>query len=246
MSYYTSSTYGDRIADVYDSLFTGSDPSAATLLADLAGGGPVLELGIGTGRLALPLAERGLAVHGIDASEAMVAKLRAKPGGAAIHVTIGDFSRMRLDERFALVFVAFNTIFSLETQEQQIDCFRAVAAHLREDGVFLVEAFVPDLSRFAGGQRLATVRIEDDGEWIEASQHDPATQRVESRLIRLHDQGVQRFPIRIRYVWPSEMDLMARLAGLSLRHRWAGWQRQPFSSASAFHVSVYARAGATG
>lgn len=244
MSYYTSSTYGERIADVYDSLFRGTDPSAVAALADLAGSGPVLELGIGTGRLALPLAERGIAVHGIDASPAMVAKLREKPGGAAIPITIGDFSTMQLEERFSLIFVAFNTIFSLETQEQQVACFQAVAAHLREDGMFLVEAFVPDLSRFGHGQRLATVRIEEDGEWIEASQHDAASQRVETRLIRLSGHDVQRFPIRIRYAWPSELDLMARLAGLSLRHRWANWLRHPFSSASGFHVSVYARDGA--
>jgi len=244
MSYYTSATYGERIADVYDSLFRSPDPSAVTLLADLAGGGPVLELGIGTGRLALPLAERGVAVHGIDASPAMVAKLRAKPGGAAIPVTMGDFSSFQIDERFPLIFVAFNTIFALETQAQQVACFRSVAAHLREEGVFVVEAFVPDLSRFEHGQRLATVRIEDESEWIEVSQHDPASQRVESRLICLSGEGVQRFPIRIRYAWPAELDLMAQLAGLSLRHRWANWLRHPFSSASAFHISVYARENA--
>jgi SAM-dependent methyltransferase len=241
MSYYTSSTYGDRIADVYDSLFSHGDPAAITLLAELAGEGPVLELGIGTGRLALQLAERGVPVHGIDASTAMVAKLRAKPGGAAIPVTIGDFSDMRLDARFSLVFVAFNTIFSLETQEDQIRCFRSVAEHLQPDGLFLVEAFVPDLSRFERDQRLATVRIDDEGEWLEVSQHDAVTQHVDSRLVRLTEAGVQRFPIRIRYAWPSELDLMARLAGLSLRHRWSGWQRQPFWSSSAFHVSVYER-----
>lgn len=241
MSYYTSSTYGDRIAAVYDSLFSGIDPAAITLLEELAAGGPVLELGIGTGRIALPLAERGVAVHGIDASPAMVARLREKPGGASIPVTMGDFSSFNLDQRFALVFVAFNTMFSLETQDQQVDCFRSVAAHLRDDGRFLVEAFVPDLSRFQQGQRLATVRVDDDGEWLEASQHNAAGQHVDSRLIRITQSGVERFPIRIRYAWPSELDLMARLAGLSLRHRWSGWRRTPFTSASGFHVSVYAR-----
>ena len=243
MSYYTSSTYGDRIADVYDSLFTHPDPAAIALLTELAGDGSVLELGIGTGRLALPLAERGGAVHGLDASPAMVAKLRAKPGGAAIPVTIGDFSDFRLDERFSLVFVAFNTLFSLETQEEQTRCFRSVASHLRDGGLFLLEAFVPDLSRFTHGQRLATVRIEADGEWLEASQHDAATQHVDSRLIHITEgAGARHFPIRIRYAWPSELDLMAQLAGLSLHRRWSGWHRQPFSSSSAFHISVYERA----
>ena len=245
MSYYTSSTYGDRIADVYDSLFTHSDPAAIALLTELAGGGPVLELGIGTGRLALPLRERGVDVHGIDASPAMVAKLQAKPGGAAIPVTMGDFSAVRLDHRFSLVFIAFNTLFSLETQEEQVRCFRSVASHLQDGGMFLVEAFVPDLSRFDHGQRLATVRIDAEGEWLEASQHDAATQHVDSRLVYITEgEGARHFPIRIRYAWPSELDLMAQLAGLSLRHRWAGWQRQPFSSSSAFHISVYARMAA--
>jgi SAM-dependent methyltransferase len=241
MTEYSASTYGDQIVDVYDALFGDYDSSAITLLADLAGDGPALELGIGTGRLALPLAERGVAVQGIDASAAMIEKLRTKPGGASIRVAVGDFSNVALEERFSLIFVAFNTFFALQTQEDQVRCFRSVASHLREGGTFLIEAFVPDLTRFDRGQRLAVSRIEPGRVWLEATRHEPATQQVDSQLVRLADEGVRLFPIRIRYAWPSELDLMARLAGLALRVRWGGWQRQPFSSASSAHISVYER-----
>jgi SAM-dependent methyltransferase len=241
MNEYVASTYGDQIADVYDKLFREPDPSAIETLADLAGRGPVLELGIGTGRLALPLAERGIVVHGIDASRAMVEKLRRKPGGAEIPVTLGDFSNVALDQKYALVFVAFNTFFALQTQEEQVRCFQQVASGLRNGGAFLIEAFVPDLARFDRGQRLAVSRVDPDRVWLEAARHQAATQVVDSKLVALSEKGVQLFPIRIRYAWPSELDLMARVAGLRLRDRWSGWTRQPFTSASAAHVSVYER-----
>jgi SAM-dependent methyltransferase len=151
MTEYSASTYGDQIVDVYDALFGDYDSSAITLLADLAGDGPALELGIGTGRLALPLAERGVAVQGIDASAAMIEKLRTKLGGASIRVAVGDFSNVALEERFSLIFVAFNTFFALQTQEDQVRCFRSVASHLREGGTFLIEAFVPISRALIGG-----------------------------------------------------------------------------------------------
>ena len=241
MTNYDPSTYGDQIADVYDSLFGDPDQSAIAILAELAGKGPALELGIGTGRIALPLSERGVVVHGIDASTAMIERLRKKPGGADIPVVLGDFSRMSIEKRFALIFIAFNTFFGLQTQEEQIRCFRSVASHLSEDGLFLIEAFVPDMTRFDRGQRLAVSRIEPDKVWIEAARHNASMQLVDSQLVRLSNEGVRMFPVRIRYAWPAELDLMAQLAGLALRNRWGGWQRQPFSSASSFHVSVYAR-----
>jgi SAM-dependent methyltransferase len=200
-----------------------------------------IELGIGTGRFALPLQERGLTVHGIDASAAMVEKLRAKPGGRDIAVTIGDFSRVTLDASFELIFVAFNTFFGLLTADDQLQCFRNVASMLRPDGVFVIEAFVPDLRRFDRGQRFAVTRIEPRAVWLEASLHDAASHAVNSQLVRLSVDGVQLFPLRIRYAWPAELDLMARIVGLRLRERWSGWDRQPFSSASAAHVSVYER-----
>jgi SAM-dependent methyltransferase len=239
---YSPSTYGDEIADVYDVLHGELDPAAIPTLTELAGRGPVLELGIGTGRFALPLLECGLTVHGIDASAAMVEKLRAKRGGGDIAVTRGDFSRVALDETFQLIFVAFNTFFGLLTAEDQVRCFRNVASMLRPEGAFLIEAFVPDPGRFDRGQRLAVTRIEPGAVWLEASRHDASGQVVDSQLVRLSADGVRLFPIRIRYAWPSELDLMARMAGLGLRDRWASWDRQPFSSASGAHVSVYERA----
>jgi SAM-dependent methyltransferase len=241
MTDYAASTYGDQIAEVYDVLFREHDPAAIETLADLAGQGPVLELGIGTGRLALPLAERGVVVHGIDASPAMVEKLRSKLGGAKIPVTVGDFSVVTTDQRYSLVFVAFNTFFGLQTQEEQVRCFRHVASLLCKGGAFLIEAFVPDLGRFDRGQRLAVSRVDPDRVWLEAARHEASTQVVDSQLVAISQQGVRLFPIRIRYAWPSELDLMAQVAGLRLRDRWSNWKRQAFSSGSAVHVSVYER-----
>jgi SAM-dependent methyltransferase len=241
MMSYSAATYGDEIADVYDTVHGEHDPTAIATLPALTGQGPALELGIGTGRLALPLAQRGITVHGIDASSAMIAKLRSKVGGADIAVTIGDFSRVIIDERFELVFVAFNTFFSLVTADDQVRCFYNVVSMLTPTGAFVIEAFVPDLGRFDRGQRLSVFRIEPRAVWIEASKHDAATQVVDSQLVRLSAEGVRLFPIRIRYAWPSELDAMARVAGLRLRDRWTGWNKQPFSSASMAHVSVYQR-----
>jgi SAM-dependent methyltransferase len=244
MTEYDASTYGERIADVYDAWPTvpGDTEAAVARLAELAGRGPVLELGIGTGRLALPLAARGLAVQGIDASPAMVAKLREKPGGERIPVALGDFADVAVDGRFALIFVAFNTFFALLSQEAQVRCFAAVAARLAEGGVFVIQAFAPDLARYDRGQRLGVIAVDSAGALLEASVHDPVAQRVHSLQVSLSDRGVRTYPVEIRYAWPSELDLMARLAGLTLQHRWGGWDRQPFTTDSRIHVSVYARA----
>ena len=238
---YTSSTYGDRIADIYDqwSGVPRDTPQTVELLAGLAGEGPVLELGIGTGRIALPLLERGVEVHGIDSSEAMVAKLREKPGGARIPVTIGDFARFDLDSSYSLVFVVFNTLFGLLTQEDQVSCFAAVARHLKDDSCFVVEAFVPDPCRFDRGQRTQTMSAGTDLVRIEASRHDPVAQRVMSQHIYLREEGIRFYPVQIRYAWPSELDLMARLAGLRPRERWSDWERARFDAGSGRHVSVY-------
>jgi len=242
---YDASTYGENIAEVYDEWYAkyarASTDSVVEFLAALAGKGPVLELAIGTGRVALPLAARGLEVHGIDASPAMVAKLRAKPGGDRIPVTIGDFADVGVAGEYSLIFVVFNTIFALLTQEDQIRCFRNVAGHLSNNGSFVVEAFVPDLQRFDRNQRFALEGIDPDQVRLEASQHDPASQSVVSRHIVVSEQGVKFYPLKIRYAWPSELDLIARLAGLQLRERWGGWRREPFNAFSASHVSVYAR-----
>ena len=233
--------YGQTWAAIYDEVHAFLDPTAAVdALADLARGGPALELGIGTGRVALPLAARGVAVHGIDASEAMVAKLREKPGGAAIPVTIGDFTHATVDGEFALIYIVFSTIFGPLTQDAQIACFQAAAAGLEPGGVFVVEAFVPDPTRFDRGQRVWVNRIEDARVDLLVSRHDPVAQRVTSQRIELGDAGMKMHPVEVRYAWPSELDLMARLAGLRLRERWGDWRRGPYT-ASGMHVSIYER-----
>jgi SAM-dependent methyltransferase len=181
-------------------------------------------------------------VHGIEASEAMVAKLRAKPDGDGIPVTVGDFADVAVEGEFSLVYIPFNTLFCLLTQEDQLRCFQNVAGVLAADGVFVVEAFVPDLSRFDRDQRLALEGYEPDGLRIEASKHDRMNQRVESRHVVISEHGIKFYPLQIRYAYPSELDLMARVAELRLRQRWGGWRREPFTSASMSHVSLYERA----
>jgi SAM-dependent methyltransferase len=243
MEGYGPATYGDRIADTYDELYqdTLDTEGAVETLADLARGGPVLELAIGTGRVALPLAERGLEVHGIDVSERMVGKLREKPGGDAIPVTMGDFADVPVDGTFRLVFVAFNTLFGLLTQEDQLRCFANVAKHLTDDGVFVVEAFFPDLARFDRGQRIQVNHVDAESVMFDTSRHDPVEQRVDSQHVVITEGETKLYPVSIRYAFPSELDLMARLAGLDLRERWGNWKREPFTAESNRHVSVYAR-----
>jgi SAM-dependent methyltransferase len=241
MQRYDATTYGERAAGVYDDWYGEYSEAMIDRLAELAQSGPALELGIGTGRVALPLRERGVAVHGIDASEAMVARLRQKPGGAAIPVTMGDFGRVAVEGRFALVYVVFNTFFALLSQEDQVCCFQAVAEHLTPEGVFVLQAFVPDVGRFDRGQRVSVTRVDNDAVHLECSRHDPVNQRVTSHHVVMTPAGVQLYPVQVRFSWPSELDLMARLAGLRLRHRWGDWDRQPFTAASKSHVSVYER-----
>ena len=239
-------TYGDRMAEIYDEYHEhlGApevvDPMV-DVLAELAGDGAALELGIGTGRIALPLAERGVEVHGIDVSEAMVAKLREKPGGPAIAVTMGDFVQFDLEGRYSVIYVVFNTLFALPSQEAQVECFQSVARHLAGGGVFVLEAFVPDPGRFDRGQRISAGIVEDDRVTIDMGRHDPVTQSVTSSHLYITPEGIRMYPVNTRYAWPSELDLMAQLAGLRLRSRWADWRRAPFTAASPGHVSVYER-----
>ena len=244
MKDFQESTYGDRIAEVYDEIYGSlSSPDrvdpVADVLSELAGDGPALELGIGTGRVALPLAERGVEVHGIDASEAMVAKLRQKPGGTEIPVTLGDFVEVGVEGRYSLVYVVFNTFFAPLTQEAQVRCFENVARRLTEGGVFLIEAFVPDLTRFVRGQNIQAGVIETDHVSIDLSRHDPVEQTVTSSHMYISESGMRLYPVKLRYAWPSELDLMARLAGMVRRHRWSDWQGSPFTASSTNHVSVY-------
>jgi SAM-dependent methyltransferase len=238
---YDATRYGEEIADVYDDLPThpADAEAAAARLAELAGAGPALELGVGTGRISLPLAAHGVAVSGIDASEAMVTKLRAKPGGEHIPVTIGDFADVDVDGRFALVFIVYNTFFALLDQAAQQRCFRRVAEHLAAGGRFVIEAFVPDVTRFERHQHVEVRHVGADAAMLSLSRHYPATQRVDSLLVRLAHDGTRTWPVHIRYSYPSELDLMAEQAGLQLEHRWGGWDHEPFTDDSVTHVSVY-------
>lgn len=247
MQDYTDSTYGDRIADHYDEWYTdvplaGDVDAAVSFLRGVAGHEAALELGIGTGRVALPLKAAGSDVHGIDASEAMVARLRAKPGGTDVPVTIGSFAEFDLGRRFRLVYVVFNTFFALANQEQQVSCFAAVARHLDDQGAFVMEAFVPDLSRFERGQHVGAVQVGVENVRLDVSTFDPTNQVVHSQHVVLSRGDVRLFPVRIRFAWPSELDLMARLAGLRLKDRWGNWDRTAFRGDGAKHVSVWERA----
>jgi len=234
--------YGDRWAGVYDEHHAGMDPAPAVeFLAGLAGDGLVLELAIGTGRVALPLADRGIAVEGIDASEAMVARLRAKPGGESIPVVIGDMAQVPASGPFRLVYLVFNALFGLLSQAQQAECFGNVARVLDPGGVFVIECFVPDLARFDRGQRVQTRAVTEDSAIIELSRHDVAQQRIITQIVTLDGQGAHLLPVALRYSWPSELDLMAQQADFQLRERYGDWNRRPFDSSSRGHVSVYQR-----
>jgi SAM-dependent methyltransferase len=234
--------FGERVAARYDeSSAEMFDPAvvepAVAFLAELAGTGRALELGIGTGRIALPLARRGIRVHGIDLSQAMVARLRAKPGGEGIAVTIGDFATSTVDEPFSLVYLVFNTIVNLTTQDEQVACFQNAAAHLEPGGSFVIEVGVPSLRRLPP---RATVNVSSFSEtYFCLDEFDVATQGLVSHHYRAAGDAFEKRSIPFRYVWPSELDLMARIAGMALRERWSGWTREPFTSDSTKHVSVW-------
>jgi SAM-dependent methyltransferase len=235
-------SFGEDVAQMYRDIQRGDERAAVAFLASLAGPGPALELAIGTGRIALPLAACGIRVDGVDLSPAMVAQLRAKPGGAQLTVTIGDFAEVPVPGTYRLIFVVWNTLFNLLTQDDQVRCFANVAAHLTTDGVFVVEAFVPAfLYRLRHQQYVEAEAIEVDEVRLDVLRHDAATQRLEESHVSLSRVGVRLNPVVQRYAWPSELDLMARLAGLRLQGRWGGWDREPFTSSSSVHVSVYGR-----
>jgi hypothetical protein len=205
----------------------------------------VLELAIGTGRIAVPLAARGVPVTGIELSRAMAARIADKPGGEAIAVTIGDMTTTRVAGEFSLVYLVFNTISNVTTQEGQVDVFRNAAAHLRRGGLFLVEVGLPSLRRLPPGQDIVPFRVAPDpegGGYVGFDQFDVVTQEFTSNHVTVSADGSGQFRrIPFRYAWPAEMDLMARIAGLELRHRWSGWDRSPMTSESTKHVSVWAR-----
>ncbi|MBU1746402.1 MAG: class I SAM-dependent methyltransferase [Chloroflexi bacterium] len=242
MNTYQEDTYGDRIAGVYDAWYAEYDDATLVTLRELAQGGRALELGIGTGRIALPLQQSGVIVDGIDASAAMIAKLHSKSGGDKISVVLGNFADVAVAGEYTLIYVLFNTFFSLLTQEEQLRCFRNVAQHLGPQGSFVVEAFAPDLSRFSDHQAVRAVRISENEVRLDASQLDPVNQQITSQHVVLTEQGIRLYPVKLRYVWPAELDLMARLAGLQLKYRWGNWRKAAFTADSGKHVSVYEHA----
>jgi SAM-dependent methyltransferase len=234
--------FGPRVAERFDERYAyQADPAVVgplvDFLAELARGGRALELGIGTGRIALPLAQRGVPVHGIDLSEAMVARLQAKPGAEAIGVTIGDFATTRVDGSFSLAYVVANTIMNLTTQEEQVACFRNVAAHLEAGGCFVVEVMVPRLRRLPPGERFQPFEVSPGH--LGFDEYDVARQGLVSHHYWMEGDRVEVLSPPFRYVWPSELDLMAQLAGMTLRERWADWHRRPFTSESDKHVSAW-------
>ena len=236
------SRFDEWIAHRYETLWPELfDPAvldpAVDFLADLAGSGPALELGIGTGRVALPLSRRGVRVHGIELSPAMVAQLQAQPGASGVGVTVGDFATATVNRTFALVYLVRNTITNLTTQDEQVQCFRNAAEHLTPGGCFVIENYVPELRRLPPGQTSHVFVATADH--IGVDDYDVARQIEVSNHWWVIDGRLRTFSSPHRYVWPSELDLMARLAGLSLLERWSDWHRQPFTSESSNHVSVW-------
>ena len=238
--------FDERVAATYDDdpeMFDAEavDP-VVDFLAELADDGRALEFAIGTGRIALPLAQRGVPVHGIDMSKAMVARLRAKPGGEDIGVTIGDFATTTVDGSFSLAYLVFNTIMNLTTQAAQVACFRNAATHLEPGGCFVIEVMVPDLQRLPPGETVHPFHVSDTRWGFD--EYDIANQGMTSHHFEIVDGKVERLSVPFRYAWPSEYDLMAELAGMRLRERWGGWKREPFTSESRTHVSVWEKSTA--
>ncbi|MFY0680509.1 MAG: class I SAM-dependent methyltransferase [Thalassovita sp.] len=233
-------TFGTLNASDYDATQNpGTTDQTVAFLSQLAAGGRMLELAIGTGRIALPLSLAGHDVAGIEGSPVMVALLRQKPGGEALHVEIGDMADVDIAGTFDHIFLVFNTLFNLNTQEDQIRLFQNVAQKLTPGGSFLVETFVPDFKDFSNHQRVSSKNMTENSVWLEAAHHDPVAQRIAFQRLRITETGMKLVPFPMRYAWPSELDLMARLAGLKLEDRFGDWESGPFHADSKMHVSVY-------
>lgn len=237
--------FGDQWADIYDEHHAWIDPTAAVdFLSQSADHGKALELAIGTGRIAIPLAARGVQVQGVEASEAMVARMRGKPGGEAIPVDIADMAKLPAEGPFKLIYLVFNGLFSLLTKERQIQCFRGVADALEPGGIFVIECFVPDPAFLERGQRVVIRGVTETSAAIELTLHDAAAQRLTTQIIVFDQGGMHTHPVALRYCWPSELDLMAELADLRLRNRYGGWDKRTYDASSTGHVSVYESAQA--
>jgi SAM-dependent methyltransferase len=230
----TAETYEAKWPELFDPAVV--DP-VVDFLAELAGSGAALELGVGTGRIALPLSRRGVPVHGIELSPAMAARLRAAPGSENVGVTIGDFATTRVSGPFKVAYLVRNTITNLTTQDEQVECFRSVAAQLEPGGCFVIEVYVPELRRLPPGQTVHPFTVTP--EHLGFEEYDVATQIAYSHHYWVVDGQLETRSTPHRYVWPAELDLMARLAGMTLHERWAGWKREPFTGESRSHVSVW-------
>ncbi|MEX2539880.1 MAG: class I SAM-dependent methyltransferase [Actinomycetota bacterium] len=233
-------SFGEGAAEMYGDAQRGDEVAAVEFMAELAGSGPALELAIGTGRIALPLAARGIRVDGVDISPTMVGQLRAKPGGDQIDVTMGDFAEVPVSGTYRLIYVVWNSMFNLLTQDAQVRCFENVATHLTDDGSFVIEAGSPAvLYRLQNDGYVEAEAIEVDKVRLDVLRHDPATQMLDESHVSLSSEGVRLVPVMQRYSWPSELDLMARIAGSRLKGRWGGWSGELFASDSSTVVSVY-------
>jgi len=242
----TRNYFGEDVAARYDDPDDEMSQAAAIdpvvdFIAELAGDGAALELGIGTGRIALPLSQRGVRVCGIDLSEAMVARLQAKPGAEAIGVTIGDFATTTVEGRFTVAYLVFNTIMNLTTQDAQVACFQNAAEHLEPGGCFVIEVMLPDLQRLPAGETVRPFTVTSTH--LGFDEYDIVAQGLTSHHYSITDGAVRVNAIPFRYAWPAELDLMARLAGMTLRGRWSDWHRQPFTADSTKHVSVWEKPG---
>lgn len=237
--------FDESVAAAYDDDESISFPEVVDpvvdFLVELAGEGRAVEFAIGTGRIALPLNQRGVPVHGIELSKAMAARLAAKPGGAEISVTIGDMATTVTDGTFSLVYLVYNTIGNLTTQQAQVACFRNAATHLEPGGCFVIEVGVPDLQRLPPGETHQVFQWSPDRWGVD--EFDVVNQGLISHHFAVRDGELKRISVPFRYVWPAELDLMAQLAGMVLRERWGGWQREPFTAESRQHVSVWEKPG---
>lgn len=236
-----STSFGYEVSQRYDDVPRGDEAETVAFLADLAGRRDALELAVGTGRIALPLTRAGVRVDGIELSRDMVDRMREKPGGERLEVTLGDMSRVTTGRTYGLAYLVFNTIGNLLTQDDQVRCFQNAAQHLTDDGVFVVECRVPTAPTRAGRQYLDVEEVGLGHVDLDAGRYDPLTQILDLNHIRISGEGIRLAPIRLRLAHPPEFDLMARLAGLRLRERWGGWSGEPFTAESWRHVSVYTR-----
>lgn len=241
MSHYDPTEYGRVWASEYDQLFNERDDfkQLNQFIAVRAGSHSILEFGIGTGRVALGLAEEGFDVHGVDISQEMLDLLAAKPHGDKIHTILGDFTTVKVEGIFSLVIIAFSTLFLLESQEAQVACIANAARHLEPGGLLVVEAFVPDPSRWVRGQTTYVSSLSNDLVDLMIAVHDPVEQVIHNQHLLFSNEGIKLKPTRLRYAWPGEIDLMAQLADMSLIERYADYSKSPFTASSGSHVSVY-------